>query len=79
MARCLEVLGRDGGRDRRGVRALVVGVVGAPAGGFEGSAIDEPFVDVEETFAYAVGDFVEVRGSQLVRDQPGMLDRVGRE
>lgn len=73
MARRLEVLGGDSGRDGRGVGALVVGGVGAPAGGFEGGGVDEAVVDGEETLAYAVGDFVEVARAELVRDQPGDL------
>lgn len=70
MARCLEVLRRNGSRDRGRVRALVVGGVGTPAGGFEGGAVDEAFVYSEEAFSYAVGDFVEVARAELVRDQP---------
>lgn len=53
------------------MRALVVGGVGPPPGGFEGGAVDETFVYGEKTLAYAVGDLVEVACAELVRDQPG--------
>lgn len=53
------------------MRALVVGGVGAPAGGLEGGAVHEAFVNGEKTLAYAVGNIVEVACAELVRDQPG--------
>lgn len=64
---CLEVLGRDGGRYGWRVCLLRVGGVRAPSRSFERGRVEEAFVYGEEALAYAVGDFVEVARTQLIR------------
>jgi hypothetical protein len=53
------------------MRPLVVGGIGSPASGFEGTRVYEAIVDIEKTFPNTICDFVEIACTKLISDKPG--------